>query len=96
MSSRPKQLFSIRQCALTNPKSRGTFHRHLLESELSRMPIREVTTGRVEQFIQANPAAVQRILRHSDPRITTEVYGHPAPEYLRRERIHQRAIHLVH
>ncbi len=34
-------------------KSRGTFHRHLLESELSRMPIREVTTGRVEQFIQA-------------------------------------------
>jgi hypothetical protein len=33
----------------------------------------------------ANPAAVQRILRHSDPRITTEVYGHLAPEYLRRE-----------
>jgi Phage integrase family len=24
----------------------------------------------------ANPAAVQRILRHSPPRITTEVYGH--------------------
>jgi len=33
----------------------------------------------------ANPAAVQRILRHSDPRITTEVYGHLAPEYLRAE-----------
>ena len=31
----------------------------------------------------ANPAAVQRILRHSDPRITTEVHGHLAPEYLR-------------
>ena len=30
----------------------------------------------------ANPAAVQRILRHSDPRITTEVYGHLAPNYL--------------
>jgi hypothetical protein len=30
----------------------------------------------------ANPAAVQRILRHSDPRITTDVYGHPAPGYL--------------
>jgi integrase len=29
-----------------------------------------------------NPAAVQRILRHSDPRITTEVYGHLVPGYL--------------
>ena len=27
--------------------------------------------------------AVQRILRHSDPKITTEVYAHLAPEYLR-------------
>ena len=33
----------------------------------------------------ANPAAVQRIMRHSDPKITTEVYGHLAPEYLRAE-----------
>jgi hypothetical protein len=33
----------------------------------------------------ANPAAVQRILRHHDPRITTEVYGHLAPDYLRGE-----------
>jgi integrase len=31
-----------------------------------------------------NPA-VQRILRHSDPRITTGVYGHLAPNYLREE-----------
>jgi hypothetical protein len=40
----------------------------------------------------ANPAAVQRILRHSDPRITTEVYGHLAPGYLRAEidRLHFR------
>jgi hypothetical protein len=30
-------------------------------------------------------AAVQRILRHRDPRITTEVYGHLAPDYLRGE-----------
>ncbi len=30
----------------------------------------------------ANPASVQRILRHSDPKLTTEVYGHLAPEYL--------------
>jgi hypothetical protein len=28
---------------------------------------------------------VQRILRHSDPRITTEVYGHLVPDYLRTE-----------
>jgi integrase len=32
-----------------------------------------------------NPAAVQRILRHSDPRITTETYGHLEPNYLRNE-----------
>ncbi|HTS88825.1 MAG TPA: excisionase family DNA-binding protein [Gemmatimonadales bacterium] len=32
-----------------------------------------------------NPAAVQRILRHSDPKITTEVYGHLAPGDLRAE-----------
>src|SRR5207237_962916 len=31
------------------------------------------------------PRAVQRILRHSDPRITTEVYGHLQPDYLRSE-----------
>ena len=33
----------------------------------------------------ADLAAVQRIMRHQDPRITTEVYGHLAPEYLRAE-----------
>ena len=33
----------------------------------------------------ANPAAVQRLMRHSDPKLTTEVYGHLAPEYLRAE-----------
>jgi len=31
------------------------------------------------------PAAVQKILGHSDPRMTTEVYGHLAPGYLRTE-----------
>jgi hypothetical protein len=31
------------------------------------------------------PAAVQRIMRHSDPRITTETYGHLTPAYLRAE-----------
>jgi hypothetical protein len=40
----------------------------------------------------ANPAALQRILRHSDPRIATEVYGPLAPGYLRAEvdRLHFR------
>lgn len=33
----------------------------------------------------ANPAAVQRILRHSDIRVTMDVYGHLAPGYLREE-----------
>jgi len=43
------------------------------------------TTASLLMMSGANPAAVQRILRHSDPRITTEVYGHLSPEYLRRE-----------
>jgi Zn ribbon nucleic-acid-binding protein len=30
-----------------------------------------------------DPFAVQRILRHTDPRITTAVYGHLVPGYLR-------------
>src|SRR5262249_21361736 len=33
----------------------------------------------------ASPAAVQRILRHGDPRITMGTYGHLAPDYLRTE-----------
>ena len=43
------------------------------------------TTASLLMMAGANPAAVQRILRHSDPRITTEVYGHLAPNYLRAE-----------
>jgi hypothetical protein len=30
-------------------------------------------------------AAVQRIMRHQDPRTTTEFYGHLAAHYLKRE-----------
>jgi hypothetical protein len=33
----------------------------------------------------ADLAAVQRIMRHQDPRITTEVCGHLAPGYLKKE-----------
>lgn len=32
-----------------------------------------------------NIAAVQKILRHSTPTITTQVYGHLSPDYLRGE-----------
>jgi len=43
------------------------------------------TTASLLMMAGANPAAVQRIMRHSDPKLTTEVYGHLAPGYLRAE-----------
>ena len=43
------------------------------------------TTASLLMMNGVNPAAVQRILRHSDPKITTEVYGHLSPNYLRAE-----------
>jgi excisionase family DNA binding protein len=43
------------------------------------------TTASLLMMAGANPAAVQRIMRHSDPRMTTEVYGHLSPDYLRSE-----------
>src|SRR5712664_78846 len=43
------------------------------------------STASLLMMAGANPAAVQRIMRHSDPKLTTEVYGHLAPEYLRAE-----------
>ncbi len=43
------------------------------------------TTGSHLIMSGADLAAVQRILRHSDPKLTTEVYAHLAPEYLRAE-----------
>jgi integrase len=43
------------------------------------------TTASLLIMSGANPPAVQRILRHSDPKLTTEVYAHLAPEYLRAE-----------
>jgi hypothetical protein len=33
----------------------------------------------------ASPAAVQRIMRHSDPRITMGIYGHLTKDYLKAE-----------
>jgi integrase len=43
------------------------------------------TTASLLMMAGVNPGAVQRILRHSDPRITTETYGHLQPDYLRSE-----------
>ncbi len=43
------------------------------------------TCGSLLFMAGANPASVQRILRHRDPRTTTEIYGHLSPGYLRSE-----------
>ncbi|HTP26960.1 MAG TPA: tyrosine-type recombinase/integrase, partial [Anaeromyxobacteraceae bacterium] len=43
------------------------------------------TTASLLIMSGANLPAVQRILRHSDPKVTTEIYAHLAPEYLRAE-----------
>jgi hypothetical protein len=43
------------------------------------------TTASLLLMSGAELAAVQRIMRHQDPRITTEVYGHLANDYLKRE-----------
>ena len=41
------------------------------------------TTASLLLMRGADVAAVQRILRHTDPRLTTETYGHLVPDYLR-------------
>jgi integrase len=43
------------------------------------------TTASLLMMFGASPIAVQRILRHSDIRTTTDVYSHLAPDYLRAE-----------
>jgi integrase len=64
-------------------------HRHRLWPKAKVRQIRfhdlRHTTASLLLMAGANPAATQRILRHSDPRITTEVYGHLLPGYLRDE-----------
>jgi hypothetical protein len=62
---------------------------------VGRLPVGEVrkirfhhlrhTTASLLLMNGADLAAVQRIMRHQDPRITTEVYGHLAPGYLKNE-----------
>jgi hypothetical protein len=64
-------------------------HGHLLWPKAHVRPIRfhdlRHTTASLLLMAGASLAAVQRILRHADPRITMEVYGHLAPGYLRDE-----------
>jgi integrase len=43
------------------------------------------TTASLLMMFGASPAAVQRILRHSDIRVTMDVYSHLAPGYLKSE-----------
>jgi Phage integrase family len=43
------------------------------------------TTASLLLMCGADLAAVQRIMRHQDPRTTTEFYGHLASHYLKRE-----------
>jgi len=43
------------------------------------------TTASLLMMSGANPAAVQRIMRHADPKLTMDVYSHLAPDYLRAE-----------
>jgi len=43
------------------------------------------TTASLLIMAGASLVAVQRILRHTDPKITAEIYGHLAPGYLRSE-----------
>ena len=43
------------------------------------------TTASLLVMFGANPAAVQRILRHSDIRVTMDLYTHLSPNYLRDE-----------
>ena len=71
---------TIRRC----PKDR-----HLLWVTSVVRPIRfhdlRHTTGSLLTMQGANLAAVQKIMRHKDPRITSETYLHLDPSYLRRE-----------
>jgi len=64
-------------------------HDHLLWPKAVVRPLRfhdlRHTTASLLMMAGANPAAVQRILRHRDPRITMDVYGHLTPGYLQAE-----------
>ncbi len=64
-------------------------HNHRLWPKAKVRPIRfhdlRHTTASLLMMAGSSTAAVQRILRHKDPRVTVEVYGHLTPGYLRAE-----------
>jgi integrase-like protein len=77
------------EAAVDAIQRRCPVHNHLLwpKSEVRQIRFHDLrhTTASLLMMSGANPAAVQRILRQRDPRITTEVYGHLAPGYLQAE-----------
>jgi len=77
------------EVAADRAQRRCPTHGDLLWPKAEVRPIRfhdlRHTTASLLMMAGVNPAAVQRILRHSDPKITTEVYGHLSPGYLRAE-----------
>jgi len=64
-------------------------HKHLMWVTSVVRPIRfhdlRHTTGSLLTMQGADLAAVQKIMRHKDPRITSETYLHLDPDYLRKE-----------
>ncbi len=64
-------------------------HNHRLWPKAKVRPIRfhdlRHTTASLLMMAGASTASVQRILRHRDPRVTVEVYGHLTPGFLRAE-----------
>ncbi len=77
------------QEASTDALLRCPVHGHKLWPVAKIRPIRfhdlRHTTASLLMQAGANPAAVQRILRHADPKTTTSIYGHLAPGYLKSE-----------
>jgi hypothetical protein len=64
-------------------------HRHALWPKPNARPLRfhDLRHTCASLLLQAGVpiAVVQRILRHRDPRLTSEIYGHLAPDYLQAE-----------
>lgn len=71
---------ALRQCPTCNEALRPAAH----EREMRFHDLRH-TTAILLKTAGANPAAIQRILRHDGPRIATEGYSNLSPDYLRSE-----------
>jgi integrase len=71
---------AIRRC----PKDRYKLWPRALVRQIKFHHLRH-TTGSLMMMAGANPGAVQRVLRHTDPRTTMDFYAHLAPGYLRNE-----------